>query len=106
MPVPTIYTWIYRSWITACRAPGTKNWIITADEQHLHQLRQRRARPPGYYGRVRYAPPGQEISIPGQSTHATARKRKGSSGARPPAFDPREVQAAPCRRVRNQPHQA
>jgi DNA invertase Pin-like site-specific DNA recombinase len=60
MPVPTIYTWIYRGWITARRAPGTRNWIITADEQQLRQLRQRRARPPGYYGRARFAPPGHE----------------------------------------------
>jgi DNA invertase Pin-like site-specific DNA recombinase len=60
MPVPTIYTWIYRGWITARRAPGTKNWIITADDEQLRQLRERRARPPGYYSRARFAPPGQE----------------------------------------------
>jgi hypothetical protein len=54
MPVPTVYTWIYRGWITARRAPESKNWIITADEQQLRELRERRARPPGYYGRARF----------------------------------------------------
>jgi hypothetical protein len=60
MPVPTIYTWIYRGWITARRAPGTKNWIITASEQQMQELRERRTRPPGYYTRARWNPPGQE----------------------------------------------
>jgi hypothetical protein len=56
MPVPTIYTWIYRGWITARHAPGTRNWIITADDEQMRQLRERRARPPGYYTRARWAP--------------------------------------------------
>ncbi|HEY2264795.1 MAG TPA: recombinase family protein [Streptosporangiaceae bacterium] len=65
MPVPTIYTWIYRGWITARHAPGTKNWIITADDEQLRELRERRARPPGYYTRARFAAPGQETSEEG-----------------------------------------
>ena len=56
MPTATIYNWIYRGWITACHAPGTKNWIITADDQQIRQLRERRARPPGFYSRARWAP--------------------------------------------------
>jgi len=60
MPTVTIYNWIYRGWITARHAPGTRNWIITADEQQMRQLRERRARPPGYYNRARWAPPEQE----------------------------------------------
>ena len=60
MPAVTIYNWIYRGWITARHAPGTRNWIITADEQQTRQLRERRARPPGYYNRARWAPPEQE----------------------------------------------
>jgi hypothetical protein len=60
MPVPTIYTWIYRGWITARHAPASRCWIITADEQQLRELRERRARPPGYYTRVRWNPPEQE----------------------------------------------
>ena len=31
MPTATVYNWIYRGWITARHAPGTRNWIITAD---------------------------------------------------------------------------
>src|SRR5216683_1115815 len=60
MPTASIYNWIYRGWITARHAPGTRNWIITADEQQTRQLRERRARPPGYYNRARWAPPEQE----------------------------------------------
>jgi DNA invertase Pin-like site-specific DNA recombinase len=60
MPVPTIYTWIYRGWITARRAPASKNWIITADDQQIRELRERRAHPPGYYTRTRWNPPSQE----------------------------------------------
>jgi DNA invertase Pin-like site-specific DNA recombinase len=57
MPTPTIYTWIYRGWITARRAPATKNWIITASDQEIRELRERRARPPGYYVRKRWDTP-------------------------------------------------
>ena len=56
MPTATIYNWIYRGWITARHAPGTRNWIITADQEQMRQLRERRARPPGYYTRARWAP--------------------------------------------------
>jgi len=60
MPTASIYNWIYRGWITARHAPGTRNWIITADDQQMRQLRERRARPPGFYTRARWAPPEQE----------------------------------------------
>jgi DNA invertase Pin-like site-specific DNA recombinase len=60
MPTATIYNWIYRGWITARHAPGSKNWIITADGEQMRQLRERRARPPGFYTRARWAPPEQE----------------------------------------------
>ena len=60
MPTATIYNWIYRGWITARHAPGTKNWIITADDKQMRQLRERRARPPGFYARARWAPPARE----------------------------------------------
>ena len=56
MPTASIYNWIYRGWITARHAPGTRNWIITADEEQMRQLRERRARPPGFYTRARWAP--------------------------------------------------
>jgi DNA invertase Pin-like site-specific DNA recombinase len=54
MPTASIYNWIYRGWITARHAPGTKNWIITADAAQMQQLRERRARPAGFYSRARW----------------------------------------------------
>jgi DNA invertase Pin-like site-specific DNA recombinase len=60
MPTASIYNWIYRGWITARHAPGTRNWIITAGEEQMQRLRKRRARPPGYYTRARWTPPQQE----------------------------------------------
>jgi Recombinase len=60
MPTATIYNWIYRGWITARHAPGTRNWIITADGRQMRQLRERRARPPGFYTCARWAHPEQE----------------------------------------------
>jgi hypothetical protein len=60
MPAATIYNWIYRDWITARHAPGTRNWIITADDRQMRELRERRSRPLGYYNRARWAPLGQE----------------------------------------------
>jgi DNA invertase Pin-like site-specific DNA recombinase len=60
MPTASIYNWIYRGWITARHAPGSKNWIITADDEQIRQLRERRARPPGFYTRARWAQPQQK----------------------------------------------
>ncbi len=60
MPTATIYNWIYRGWITARHATGTRNWIITADDEQMRQLRERRARPPGFYTRARWAQPEQQ----------------------------------------------
>ena len=60
MPTASIYNWIYRGWITARHAPGTRNWIITADDQQICQLRERRARPPGFYTRARWTQPEQQ----------------------------------------------
>jgi DNA invertase Pin-like site-specific DNA recombinase len=60
MPTASIYNWIYRGWITARHAPGTRNWIITADDEQMRQLRERRARPPGFYSRARWAQPEQQ----------------------------------------------
>lgn len=60
MPTATIYNWIYRGGITAHYAPGTRNWIITAEGEQMRQLRERRTRPPGYYTRARWAQPEQQ----------------------------------------------
>ena len=61
MPTASIYNWIYRGWITARHAPGTRNWIITADDEQMRQLRERRARPPGFYTRARWSQPAQKL---------------------------------------------
>jgi hypothetical protein len=55
MPTTTIYAWIHRGWITARRAPGTKSWIITANDQQMRELRERRAGPPAYHTRAHWA---------------------------------------------------
>ena len=85
MPTATIYNWIYRGWITARHAPGTRNWIITADDEQMRQLRERRARPPGFYTRARWAQPEQRTR---RGTRNTAMRKQraltGSSGGRPP----------------------
>ena len=57
MPTATVYNWIYRGWITARHAPGSKNWIITAEATEMQQLRERRARPAGFYTRARWTQP-------------------------------------------------
>ena len=54
MPTATVYNWIYRGWITAEHVPGHKLWIIHADRAELALLRERRARPPGYYSKARW----------------------------------------------------
>jgi DNA invertase Pin-like site-specific DNA recombinase len=64
MPTASIYNWIYRGWITARRAPGGRNWIILAGQEQLHELRERRDRPPGYYTRARWTPPQTGIGKP------------------------------------------
>jgi hypothetical protein len=57
MPTATVYNWIYRGWVTARHAPGSKNWIITADAAEMQQLRERKARPAGFYTRARWTQP-------------------------------------------------
>ena len=79
MPTATIYNWIYRGWITARHAPGSRNWIITADDQQIRQLRERRARPPGFYTRARWAPPEHRNRPATRS--ATMRKQRSLTGA-------------------------
>ena len=62
MPTASIYNWIYRGRITARHAPGTRNWIITADNEQMLRLRERRARPPGFYTRARWAQPNKNLT--------------------------------------------
>jgi DNA invertase Pin-like site-specific DNA recombinase len=60
MPTATVYNWIYRGWITAHHAPDGNYWIIEADDAELQRLRERRARPRGYYTRARWTEPIKE----------------------------------------------
>jgi hypothetical protein len=62
MPTASIYNWIYRAWITARHVPGTRNQELDHhrdDDKQMRQLRERRARPPGFYSRARWAQPEQ-----------------------------------------------
>jgi hypothetical protein len=54
MPTATIHNWIYRGWVTAHKDTTSGCWVITADAAGLERLRQRRARPAGYYTRQRF----------------------------------------------------
>ena len=69
MPTASIYNWIYRGWITARHAPGTRNWIITADDEQMRQLRERRARPPGFYTRARWSQPHKNSTTNKEHSH-------------------------------------
>jgi hypothetical protein len=57
MPTASVYNWIYRGWVTVRHHPDGKYWIITADDAELQRLRERRARPAGYYTRARWTRP-------------------------------------------------
>jgi len=58
MPDVTLYTWIQRGWVTARQdTTATHRWIIKADPDTLADLRERRARPAGYYVRRRWTDP-------------------------------------------------
>jgi hypothetical protein len=57
MPPTTLRTWVDRGWVSARQQPQPpRRWVIWADEAELHQLRQRRGRPAGYYTRRRWVP--------------------------------------------------
>jgi hypothetical protein len=62
MPTATVYNWIYRGWITAEHVPGHKFWIIHAGTAELQRLRERRARPPGYYTRARWTQQARPVT--------------------------------------------
>ena len=71
MPTASIYNWITGR-ITARRAPGGRNRIITADEQQKREpARGGTARPA--YTRARWAPPRQKPA---------KRRKKDKEGSR------------------------
>ncbi|WP_379493152.1 recombinase family protein [Nonomuraea rubra] len=52
MTTSTLYAWINRGWITARRESCWPHRLIAhADQRELAELRERRARPPGWYSR-------------------------------------------------------
>lgn len=62
MPTVTVHNWIYRGWVSAEHVPGHKFWVIHADAAELARLRERRARPPGYYTRARWTRPTESAT--------------------------------------------
>ena len=60
MSTTTLHAWVKRNWVKAYRQETTGYWIVWADEAQIAELKQRRARPAGYYSRklwLHSAPP-------------------------------------------------
>jgi len=58
MPPITLHSWIRRGWVGARQESRRPHrWILHADSNQLAELRQRRARPPGWYTRRRWTDP-------------------------------------------------
>jgi hypothetical protein len=52
MPVVTLYSWLRRGWLRARQQEkAPQRWIIWADAAEVERLKQRYARPAGYYTR-------------------------------------------------------
>jgi DNA invertase Pin-like site-specific DNA recombinase len=60
MPAATVYNWIIRGWLTADKQPSG-HWAITADTAELTRLRERRARPHGYYQQRRFTDQADQL---------------------------------------------
>jgi hypothetical protein len=54
MPQITLHGWIGRGWVNGRRDRTGRLWILHADPGELAALRERRARPNGYYTRQQY----------------------------------------------------
>jgi DNA invertase Pin-like site-specific DNA recombinase len=57
MPTDTVFTWIYRGWLTAAKPPGARSWIISANADELRRLRELRSLPRGHHARRRWQAP-------------------------------------------------
>lgn len=67
MSTTTLHAWVKRGWVRAHRQEKTRYWIVWADEAELAKLKERRARPAGYYSRklwLHSAPPETTPSNP------------------------------------------
>jgi DNA invertase Pin-like site-specific DNA recombinase len=55
MPHATLHTWVHRGWVQGRRDDTPQHaWILHADPDDLHRLRELRQRPNGYYIRHRF----------------------------------------------------
>jgi DNA invertase Pin-like site-specific DNA recombinase len=57
LPVNTIYTWIYRGWVTSEKRTGLRFRIILADAAEIQRLRALRDLPRGHHARTRWQAP-------------------------------------------------
>lgn len=60
MSTSTLHAWVERGWVKARQQEKTGYWVVWADEAQIAELKQRRARPAGYYSRrlwLHSAPP-------------------------------------------------
>ncbi|MFE3527275.1 recombinase family protein [Streptomyces sp. NPDC059161] len=57
LPTNTVYSWIYRGWITSERRPGLRFRIIRADAAEIQRLRALRDLPRGHHTKTRWQAP-------------------------------------------------
>lgn len=53
----TVYTWIYRGWVTSEKRPGLRFRIILADAAEIQRLRALHDLPHGHHARTRWQAP-------------------------------------------------
>ncbi|KUO22110.1 recombinase family protein [Streptomyces dysideae] len=69
LPINTVYSWIYRGWITSERRPGLRFRIIRADAAEIQRLRALRDLPRGHHTKTRWQAP-----VPPQPHNNTERQ--------------------------------
>jgi DNA invertase Pin-like site-specific DNA recombinase len=75
MPQVTLHGWIGRGWVSGRQDRTGRLWILHADPGELAALRERRARPNGYYTRQQYLANQEPVLAPLEGEdHATSEK--------------------------------
>jgi len=69
LPIDTVYSWIYRGWITSGRRPGLRFRIIRADAAEIQRLRALHDLPRGHHTKTRWQAP-----VPPQPHNDTERQ--------------------------------